>query len=145
MAIQLLKNAGMSTEDAFSMNMIIQAMNIVGCFLELFMINWVSRRLLLLSGMGVLAIDLILIGAMGCLWGTHGEKPPNEPALKAIAAFLIMINLWYHITIGPVSEYLVLPSSRVNHQRILWLPKFQPRVCVRALLLSAVPSTPVTE
>lgn len=100
----MLKNAGMSTTDAFNMNMIVTSMNLVGCAFELCIIHWVSRRFLLLSGMVSLAINLLLVGIMGTLPGTHGGDHVNKPAVKAIAAFTIMINLIYHITIGPISE-----------------------------------------
>lgn len=104
MAVQLLVNAGYSSDAAFSLDIIVKAMNIVGCIIEFGIINYVPRRKLLLTGMVTLFIDLLLMGAVGCVPGTHGEGHKNYAALKAIAAFVIMINLWFHITVGPVSE-----------------------------------------
>jgi len=96
-AVVFLKTAGWSTKAAFNLNMVITAMNLVGCGLEFTVINRFGRRPLILWGMVCHMVLLLLIGVLGCV---HN----NTHVLQALAAFLIMLNLIFHMTIGPVSE-----------------------------------------
>lgn len=93
--------------------MIITSMNLVGCGIELFIINRVGRRTLLLGGQASLITCLIIVGILGCVPGTDGVH-------KGLGAILAIINLVFHITLGPVVYSIAaeLPSSRLRARTI---------------------------
>lgn len=95
-AVQFLTSAGLSTTAAFNFNVIITAMNLVGCGLEFGLITRIGRRPLIIWGMAVLAICLAIIGALGCV-DTTAATAAGTGACCAI------INLVYHATVGPVT------------------------------------------
>lgn len=112
-ATLFLKNAGMGTKAAFDFGMIITSMNLVGCALELFAINRVGRRPLLLGGQASLILCLVLVGVLGCIPATSGVN-------RGLGALLAVINLVYHITLGPVVYSIAaeLPASRLRARTI---------------------------
>ncbi|BEI81861.1 hypothetical protein CcaverHIS002_0210210 [Cutaneotrichosporon cavernicola] len=112
-AIVFLKSVGWSTTAAFNLNMVITAMNLVGCALELFVINRFGRRPLILWGMTMLMTLLLLIGILGSV-------PFNHHVIQAIASFLILLNLIFHATIGPVTYTVAaeIPSSRLRQRTV---------------------------
>jgi SP family general alpha glucoside:H+ symporter-like MFS transporter len=93
--------------------MVIAGMNLVGCAMELFVINRWGRRSLTLWGMAMLMALLLLIGILGCV-------PSNASVLRALAAFLILINLIYHATIGPVTYTVAaeIHASRLRQRTV---------------------------
>lgn len=112
-ATQFFKQAGMSDNGAFSMNMIVTAMNIVGCACEFILINYVGRRPLLLWGNFSFVVCLMLIGILSCVPGTAAVK-------NAIGAFMVLVNLFFHIGNGPVIYTIAaeLPASRLRQRSI---------------------------
>lgn len=104
-ATQFFKNAGMSTLGAFNLSMVVSAMNLVGCAIEWWLIAMWGRRPLILGGMGTLATCLLVIGIMGCI-------PKQNATLRTIGAFMAMINLLYHATVGPLSESILSAVAR---------------------------------
>ncbi|EKD03514.1 trehalose transport-related protein [Trichosporon asahii var. asahii CBS 8904] len=113
LATVFLKNAGMNATWAFNFGLIIASMNIVGCGLELAVINRISRRALLIGGQASLITILLLIGILGCL-------PSSTGVNKGLGALLAMINLVYHITLGPIvySISAELPATRLRARSI---------------------------
>lgn len=107
-ATTFLKNAGWSVTAAFNINMVITAMNLVGCGLEFLVINRFGRRPILLWGMVALTACCIIIGGLGCVPINHAKDHimtgKEKGALKGLAAFLIMLNLIFHMSVGPVGE-----------------------------------------
>lgn len=98
-ATQMFRNAGMSATGAFNMGLIITSMNIVGCGIEFCIVNRFRRRTLILTGQVILTLCLMIIGVLGCVMGK------SVPMLNAVGAFMVLVNLVYHATIGPVSEW----------------------------------------
>lgn len=112
-ATLFLKNAGMGTDAAFDFGIVIASMNLVGCAMELAVINRVSRRHLLLGGQASLITCLLLIGVLGCL-------PSSAGVNRGLGALLAVINLVYHITLGPIvySISAELPATRLRARSI---------------------------
>lgn len=72
-------------------------MNLVGCFCDFFLMSRFGRRPLIVCGLLSLATCLLLIGIMGSV-------PETPGTLRSIGAFMVLINLFYHASVGPLSE-----------------------------------------
>lgn len=114
-AVQFLKAAGMTTDTAYNFNLIISAMNLVGCFCEFGLISRFGRRPLILAGMGVLAIALFIIGLLGSVDKTHSST-------LGIGVCCAIINLAYHASVGPLTYTVAaeVPASRIRARSVAW-------------------------
>ncbi|WWC87014.1 uncharacterized protein L201_001897 [Kwoniella dendrophila CBS 6074] len=123
LTVEFLKQAGMSTKEAFNMNLILHAMGIVGVGLSWIFLGYFGRRPIYLSGLLSEALCLLPIGILGCIVKT-------DSSLKATGGLMIMINLIFHFSLGPVCYSIVgeLPSSRLRSRSIV-LGRFIYVVC----------------
>ncbi|WWD22917.1 hypothetical protein CI109_107412 [Kwoniella shandongensis] len=114
LTVQFLKQAGMSTSEAFNMNLILHAAGIIGVGLSWVFLGYFGRRPIYLAGILTEAACLLPIGVLGCIKAT-------PPTLRATGAFMIMINLIFHFSLGPVCYSIVgeLPPSRLRSRAIV--------------------------
>ncbi|WVQ69130.1 uncharacterized protein L199_007345 [Kwoniella botswanensis] len=114
LTVEFLKQAGMSTKEAFNMNLILHAMGIVGVGLSWIFLGYFGRRPIYLSGLLSEAACLLPIGILGFV-----EK--SNASLKATGGLMIMINLIFHFSLGPVCYSIVgeLPPSRLRSRAIV--------------------------
>lgn len=114
-AVQFFKNAGMSTQTAFNLNIVVTSMNLIGCGFEMFLITRFGRRPMILIGLSILAVMLLLIGIFGCL-------PHTKAVLNGIGACCAVINLVYHATVGPLTYTVAaeVPSTRLRVKSVAW-------------------------
>ncbi|WRT64889.1 uncharacterized protein IL334_001825 [Kwoniella shivajii] len=123
LTVEFLKQAGMSTKEAFNMNLVLHAMGIVGVGLSWIFLGYFGRRPIYLSGLITEAACLLPIGILGCI-------TPTTASLKATGGFMIMINLIFHFSLGPVCYTIVgeLPASRLRSRAIV-MGRFTYVVC----------------
>ncbi|OCF58934.1 hypothetical protein L486_03427 [Kwoniella mangroviensis CBS 10435] len=114
LTVEFLKQAGMSTKEAFNMNIILHAMGIVGVGLSWIFLGYFGRRSIYLSGLISEAACLLPIDILGFV-----EK--SDASLKATGGLMIMINLIFHFSLGPVCYSIVgeLPPSRLRSRAIV--------------------------
>ncbi|KAL7425256.1 hypothetical protein Q5752_000944 [Cryptotrichosporon argae] len=112
-AVEMFEVAGMSTTTAFDLNLVVTGMNLIGCFIEFGLITFFGRRRLLLSGLSSLAFCLLMIGIMGAITSTSSTQ-------RTAAAFMVMINLLYHASVGPLTYTIAseIPASRLRARSI---------------------------
>lgn len=128
-----LRNAGLTVNDAFSLNLGNYAMLIAGTlivwacestpsaavpqFRTLFnapVINRVGRRTIYLVGQALMAAQLGCIGILGCV-------KPSISVSYGIGAIMLVLNLTFACTVGPTCYTIVgeLPSAEVRAQTIV--------------------------
>ena len=114
-AVQFFKTAGMSTVAAFNLNIVVTAMNLVGCALEMVLVTRIGRRPMILIGLVILGLMLLLIGVFGSIKETTGT-------LQGIGACCAIINLVYHATVGPLTYTVAaeVPSTRLRVKSVAW-------------------------
>lgn len=129
--VQFLIVAGISTNLAFSLNMVLSRMFIIGTFFSWILLYYFGRRTLYTLGMATMATVLVVIGGLGSV------KPDSThylSAVYAIGSLLIGLNFIYHATLGPICYTLIgevsatrlrqksVALSRVAYQitNILW-------------------------
>jgi len=112
-AVQFFKSAGMSTDTAFNLNIVITAMNLIGCMIEFVLISKFGRRPLILTGMAILASMLLVIGILGSVTTTNST-------LVGTGAACAIINLVYHGTVGPLTYTVAaeVPASRLRARTV---------------------------
>ncbi|OCF40903.1 hypothetical protein I317_05261 [Kwoniella heveanensis CBS 569] len=114
LTVEFLKQAGMTTGEAFNMNVILHAMGIVGVGLSWIFLGYFGRRSIYLAGLLSEAACLLPIGILGTIAKTNAR-------LKATGGLMIMINLIFHFSLGPVCYSIVgeLPASRLRSRAIV--------------------------
>ena len=105
----------MSTATALNFNIIVNAMNLIGCIIEFFLIRRIGRRPLMIGGLSVLGCMLLLIGIFGSVTATQATK-------NGIGACCAVINLVYHGSVGPLTYTLApeIPASMLRVRTIAW-------------------------
>lgn len=97
--VQFLQTAGISTNLAFSLNMVLNSMFIIGTIFSWGFLTLFGRRTLYMVGMGTMAVVLFLIGGLGFIGSTS--------SIYAIGSLLIMLNFIYNSTLGPICYTLI--------------------------------------
>ncbi|OCF32008.1 hypothetical protein I317_06706 [Kwoniella heveanensis CBS 569] len=114
LTVEMLENAGMSTTAAFNMNLVLSAMSIVGVAISWVALGYTGRRPIYIAGIALEACCLLPIGILGTVSQTNAR-------LTAMGALMIVINLLFHFSLGPVCYAIVgeLPSSRLRSRSIV--------------------------
>lgn len=114
LTVELLENAGMSVSTAFSMNLVLSAMSIIGVMISWVFLGWFGRRQIYLGGIMSIGCCLLPIGVLGFVRSTPSR-------LNAQGGLMICINLLFHFSLGPVCYSIVgeLPSSRLRSRSIV--------------------------
>jgi len=109
-----LQNAGLSVSAAFSMNLGNYGMLIFGTLVVWGFINRVGRRRIYLTGQVLIAAQLGTIGILGCL-------PQSANISYGIGALMMLINLTFATTLGPVCYTIVaeIPAAEVRAQTVV--------------------------
>ncbi|ORX36725.1 trehalose transport-related protein [Kockovaella imperatae] len=114
-AVQFFEAAGMKTKTAFNFNLGIASLNLVGCFLEFFIIRRLGRRPLMIAGLVILGLMLLLIGIFGCI-------PETKATRNGIGACCAVINLVYHASVGPLTYTFApeIPATMLRVRTVAW-------------------------
>lgn len=106
---QFLVQAGLDTEDTYSLNVGKDGMSLVGCIIAWWIMTYVGRRTLYIYG---LLSMLVILFVTGCL-GINGE---SEARSWAVGALLILMLFLFQLSIGPACYTLVaeMPSTRLR-------------------------------
>ncbi|OCF78039.1 hypothetical protein I204_02045 [Kwoniella mangroviensis CBS 8886] len=114
LTVEMPGNAGMSTTGAFNMNLVLSAMSIVGVAISWVALGWTGRRPIYMTGIALEACCLLPIGILGTI-------PQTNARLNAMGALMIIINLLFHFSLGPVCYSIVgeLPASRLRSRSIV--------------------------
>ena len=99
--------AGMSDDDAYSLNLGGTAIAFCGTIFSWFLITYIGRRKLYVVGEGILAFLLFLIAILNASTGAQGS-------LWAQAAFCIIWLFIYSLTVGPIAYAIVAETSSVR-------------------------------
>ncbi|WWC73879.1 uncharacterized protein I206_107851 [Kwoniella pini CBS 10737] len=114
LTVEMLENAGMSATAAFNMNLVLSAMSIIGVAISWVALRYTGRRKIYITGIALEACCLLPIGILGTVAQTNAR-------LNAMGALMIIINLLFHFSLGPVCYSIVgeLPSSRLRSRSIV--------------------------
>ncbi|WVF71078.1 hypothetical protein IAT40_005875 [Kwoniella sp. CBS 6097] len=114
LTVEMLKNAGMTTEAAFNMNLVLSAMSIVGVAISWVALGYTGRRPIYIAGIALEACCLLPIGILGSVGQTATR-------LRATGGLMVVINLLFHFSLGPVCYSIVgeLPASRLRSRSIV--------------------------
>ena len=109
------KQAGMATENAFSMSLGQYAIGAVGTFTSWFLMGWFGRRTLYLYGQIIMCGFLLVIGF------TALADTAKSSVSWAIGSMLLLYTFTYDATVGPVCYSLVseLTSTRLRTKSVV--------------------------
>ncbi|KAF8883506.1 maltose permease [Gymnopilus junonius] len=111
--VQFLQTAGISTNLAFSLNMILNSMFIIGTIVSWGLLTLFGRRTLYMAGMFIMAVVLAIIGGLGFV--------KTNTSIMAIGSLLIALNFIYNATLGPICYTLIaeVSSTRLRQKSIV--------------------------
>lgn len=106
-----LIQAGVSTKNAFDLTIGQFSIGVVGTIGSWFLMSWLGRRTIYLTGEALMVIVLAAIGIIGSI----GESP------WAVGALLLVFTLIYNITVGPACYSIVaeIPSTRLRAKTVV--------------------------
>ncbi|KAK0658534.1 General alpha-glucoside permease [Lasiodiplodia hormozganensis] len=109
------QQAGMSTDNSFTMSMGQYALGAVGTIFSWALMGWCGRRTLYFSGQIGMFIMLTIIGCLGII------SRSNTGAQWAIGSCLLVYTFIYDATVGPVCYSLVaeLSSNRLRAKTVV--------------------------
>ncbi|KAK1921908.1 trehalose transport-related protein [Papiliotrema laurentii] len=110
--VQFLQTSGISTELSFSLNMVLNAMFMIGTMVSWILISFLGRRTLYVGGMFTMSFVLWIIGGMGF----H----PTHEVTMATGSLLIALNFIYNCTLGPLCYVIIgeMSSTRLRQKSI---------------------------
>ncbi|KAL5344272.1 hypothetical protein ACLOAV_010776 [Pseudogymnoascus australis] len=108
-AAYFYEQAGLQTNDAFSLSVGTYGLAVVGNVVSWFLMRRVGRRRLYLGGLLAMLITLLAIGGVGVAPKSRGQS-------WTLGSLLLVLTFIYHLTIGPVCFVLVaeIPSTRLR-------------------------------
>ena len=84
-AVEFFEDAGMGVTTAFNFGVIVNAMNLIGCFIDFFLMARFGRRPLIIVGLSILGVMLLLIGIFGSI-------PSNNATLNGVGACCAIVS-----------------------------------------------------
>lgn len=108
-AVQFMEVAGLSSSDAFSMNLGMTAIGLVGTCVSWTLLSWVGRRPVYLVGCTVLCALQLSIGLVDAIAPQDGSG--NKGATWAQCGLMIVCTLVYDLTLGPFCYVLLAEVS----------------------------------
>jgi len=116
------EQAGMTTDNSFSMSMGLYAIGAVGTISSWFLMKWFGRRTLYLGGQLAMVALLLIIGF--CAIGDRNTS--NSSISWAIGAMLLIYTFVYDGTVGPVCYSLVaeLSTTRLKCKTVVLARNF---------------------
>jgi SP family general alpha glucoside:H+ symporter-like MFS transporter len=134
------EQAGLSEEHAFTLSLAQFALGLLGVLASWFLLSYLGRRTIYLSGQAITFLCVLLIGILACIpHRQHGITSSTSKASSdvpstlrqatdasnaipwAIAALLLVFTAVYDATIGPLCYTLVseIPSTRLRSKTIV--------------------------
>ncbi|EPQ28691.1 uncharacterized protein PFL1_03994 [Pseudozyma flocculosa PF-1] len=112
-AVLFLQKAGLSETNSFNFNLGMNSMYVVGTIVSWFLMSRFGRRSLYLFGVVIMGLTCLVIGGLGV--------SSSKSASLAIGAMMVVLNLSYNVSIGPVCYALVaeLSSSRLRAKTVV--------------------------
>ncbi|PWY94660.1 MFS alpha-glucoside transporter [Aspergillus sclerotioniger CBS 115572] len=107
-AVYFFEIAGLNTANAFSMNVGLTCMGLVGTLASYVLISYAGRRTIYLWGCVVMAVLLFLIGILAAV-PQHNTGP-----VWAMSALMVVCNLVYDMSVGPLCFTVMSEVSSVN-------------------------------
>lgn len=108
-ATYYMQLAGYSTSESFKLQIVQQAISMIGNIMSWYLVDRVGRRNLTFYGMLVLTI---------ILWLTGGLATASTPgAIKGTVAMILLYCWWYNVTIG-ATAYTVLCEVSTSRLRV---------------------------
>ncbi|KIL93990.1 general alpha-glucoside permease [Fusarium avenaceum] len=110
----MLKSVGMSNTMAFNYNMIIQSVNILATSVAIVLMGRIGRRTFYLWGSSGIGACMLIIGILGFV-------PKVDSVAIITAAFLVVVQCIFKVSLGPTTYVIVAEtsSSRVRAQTIV--------------------------
>ncbi|KAM0276285.1 hypothetical protein ACHAQH_006915 [Verticillium albo-atrum] len=110
----MLRSIGMSSTMAFNYNMAIQSVNILATGIAIVLMGKINRRAFYLFGSAGIGACMLVIGIMG--FATSRKK-----SAIPVAAFLIVVQCIFKVSLGPTTYVVVgeTSSSRLRAQTIV--------------------------
>ncbi|CAI7572628.1 unnamed protein product [Penicillium palitans] len=118
------KQAGLPTEQAFTMSIVQYALGIVGVFVAWTLLPRFGRRTIYLWGLAILAVLLLVIGSLGVA-ESRSPSPAHSSGGSRLAwsvgSMLLVHTFFFDVTVGPVCYSLVaeIPSVRLRSKSIV--------------------------
>lgn len=112
-AVQFFEMAGLSTGDAFSMNLGLTAIGFVGTIVAWLFISNIGRRLIYIAGTALIALILLLIGILDVVPHSAGSSS-GTGVVWGQSALLLICLLVYDFTIGPVCFTILCEIASVQ-------------------------------
>ena len=108
-AVYFFETAGLSTADAFSMNVGLTCMGLVGTLASYILISYAGRRTIFLWGNITISILVFTIGVLGVI--PHA----NTSRLSwGISSLIVLTNLVYDMSVGPLCYTFLSELSAVR-------------------------------
>jgi SP family general alpha glucoside:H+ symporter-like MFS transporter len=130
------EQAGLSAKHAFTMSLAQFALGLFGVIASWFLLSYLGRRTIYLSGQALTFLCVLLIGILACIPHSHTSSTHSARSVGgtvasnsigaggaipwAIAALLLVFTAVYDATIGPVCYVFVseVPSTRLRSKTI---------------------------
>ncbi|ODM15731.1 hypothetical protein SI65_08965 [Aspergillus cristatus] len=108
-AVHFMEVAGLSSSDAFSMNLGMTAIGLMGTCVSWTLLSWVGRRPVYLVGCSVLCALQLAIGLVDAI--APQDDNGNKGATWAQCGLMIACTLVYDLTLGPFCYVLLAEVS----------------------------------
>ncbi|KIY70586.1 trehalose transport-related protein [Cylindrobasidium torrendii FP15055 ss-10] len=110
--VQFLQNAGIDTNTSFSLNMVLNAMFIIGTMISWVLMTFFGRRTLYTAGLSIMSTMLFIIGGLGFVGTTTSTR--------VVGGLLIALNCIYNSTLGPTCYTIIgeISSTRLRQKSI---------------------------
>lgn len=107
--VQFMGQAGLSTDDAYSLSVGQNGLSLFGCLIAWWIMTYVGRRTLYVTGLSVMSVILLVVGCIGI-------PESNKARSWAVGALLIIMQFCFQLTLGPACYTLVaeMPSTRLR-------------------------------
>ncbi|RAL12824.1 putative MFS alpha-glucoside transporter [Aspergillus homomorphus CBS 101889] len=106
-AVHFMETAGLSASHAFSMNIGLSALGLLGTVLSWPLLSYIGRRTMYLAGCSALAVVLLLIGVLDVI-------PRHTATIWAQCALMLACTLVYDVSLGPFCYVLLAEVSSVR-------------------------------
>lgn len=104
-ASYFFEQAGLTTNQAVQMDLGMRGVSFLGSVLAWFVMTWVGRRKIMLTGMSLLCVVLLLVGILSIPGEKHSGAVWAESALVVVWVFI------WDITVTPVAYAIVGETS----------------------------------
>ncbi|KAM0546461.1 hypothetical protein ACHAPJ_010817 [Fusarium lateritium] len=110
----MLQSIGMSPLMSFNYNMIIQSVNIIATAIAIALMGKIGRRTFYFYGSSGIGLCMLIVGILGFV-------PKIDSVAIVTAAFLVVVQCIFKVSVGPVTYVVVgeTASSRVRAQTIV--------------------------